>query len=328
MNTITVSLRKFIARQNALGTLSFWTFAALASHSAWGTYPVFTRYLQTISRVPSLSLNGFANVIVLLFFVILFARRINWQVFRRRSLWLFALIVVLRSTTNLFSTRYTLAMYVQIITMTTPFIIALLGVTLLRERLVPYTGRALMLSVIGTLLMVVGDPFHAGADLALKSSDWLGIGLALASAFFLALYMVLIRRSVQRDISPESLLVMQAGALAVTMTMTSALVGEDWSRWQTLAWGDWAVFAAFVSVTIIAGSVFQMSSLKHLKAAFFSSLMPWRFVITFLLATVMLGERITSAWQALGMFVVFATITWYVWKQNTQSKINHDAPVE
>jgi drug/metabolite transporter (DMT)-like permease len=305
-----------------------WTFAALVSHTMWGMYPVFARYLQTVSHLPTMALNVAANAIATIFFLILFNRRIDLSVFRRKTMWAFAVIVVLRSATNLFAAKYTLAIYVQIITMLTPFLVALLDVTVLREKLAPFTMRALVLSLIGTVLMTIGDPFHLGVDLVLSASDWLGIALAFASAFFLSLYMVLIRRSVQTNVPPESLLLIQTVSLVVILGGASVLVGEDWSRWQNLGLQDWSVFAGFALFAIIAGNAVQMSALKHLPASFVSSLMPWRFVVTMLLAFVLLGEHITSLWQGLGMAIVFLTITWYLWKQNINGKIKNDALVE
>jgi len=209
------------------------------------------------------------------------------------------------------------------ITTMAPFIVALLGVTVLREKLAPFTVPALILSLLGTVLMTVGDPFHIGVDLMLSADDWLGIALAFASAFFLALYMVLIRRSVQRKVPPESLLLMQTVSLVVILGGISLFIGEDWTRWQQLAWQDWSVFLGFALLSITAGNAVQMSALKNLPASLVSSLMPWRFVVTVLLAFVLLGEHITSAWQGLGMAIVFGTITWYLWKQNKPTTKNN-----
>ena len=37
---------------------------AIATQIGWGTFPVFLRYLQSVSKVPSLSLIGFANLLM------------------------------------------------------------------------------------------------------------------------------------------------------------------------------------------------------------------------------------------------------------------------
>ena len=108
--------------------------------------------------------------------------------------------------------------------MMTPFLVALLDVTVLREKLKPFTVPALILSLIGTVLMTIGDPFHLGVDFVLSANDWLGISLAFASAFFLSLYMVLIRRSVKTNVPPESLLLMQTVSLVVILGAILMLV--------------------------------------------------------------------------------------------------------
>ncbi len=64
------------------------------------------------------------NALASLVRVVTVVPRIDKREFRSRSILVFALIVVLRSVTNIYAARFTLAIYVQLITLMTPFIVA------------------------------------------------------------------------------------------------------------------------------------------------------------------------------------------------------------
>jgi len=257
-------------------------------------------------------LGNLAVLIVLAFTVV---PRVDLRVFRSSILWLFAVVVVLRAITNLLAARFTLAIYVQLITLMTPFVVAVLSATLLRERLPRYTGRAITLSLVGAVLMMSGDVGQAGVTLALTATDWLGITLAFTSSFFLALYMILVRRTAQHDLPAEAVFVMQVVTLVGMTMLLSLLLGEDWSRWRGIGLADWLVFGAFSLGVLLGANMSQIGALRHLGAPLVSSLMAWRLVSALTIAGLLLGERLTSVWQLSGALTVLVTITWYLWQQ-------------
>ena len=167
-----------------------WLLLALGAHTGWGIYPVLGRYLQTVSGLPSLSLLVVGYAPLAIIFLVHTLPRHGRTIARSRSLWVFALIVVARSITNILAARYTAALYVQLVTLMTPFIVAFLSTLVLRENLPRNTWLALILSSIGSLLMLSSDIGAEGIRFALTGSDWIGIGLALTSAVFLAFYMI------------------------------------------------------------------------------------------------------------------------------------------
>ena len=78
---------------------------------------------------------------------------------------------------------------------------------------------------------------------------------------------------------------------------------------------DWTIFLSYVVLVVLGANGLQISSLRHFGAPFVSSLMGWRLVSTLLAGMLLLGEHLTSAWQAAGMILVLATVTWYLWQQ-------------
>ena len=297
-----------------------WIVTALAAHTAWGAYPVLARYLQTISLLPSMSLLIVATVVALLGLLLLTRPHIELSFFRSRLAWIFMIVLAIRIISNLLAARFTLAIYVQLITLMTPFLVALLSATLLRDRIPPYTGRAIIITTIGALLLMSGGIGGVESGFSLETNDWLGIGLALISSLALALYMILIRRSTRLNISGEGMLLIQLLTILVISLPISLILGEDWGRWQQLQTADWIIFGVFALGILLGANLGQVSALRHLGAPMVSSLLAWRLVSALFFATILLGERLTSIWQLLGAIIVLLTVTWYLWQQREPNR--------
>jgi drug/metabolite transporter (DMT)-like permease len=292
-----------------------WIGAALFAHTSWGAYPVLARYLQTISGLPSMALLALGNLIALAVFAPLVIKRMERRFLRSPAIWGFTLVVVLRAITNVLSARFTLAIYVQLITLMTPLVVALLSAVLFREKLPPYTWPAIGVSLLGSLLMMSGDIGGHGVSLALSGGDLLGIGLAVVSMLALSLYMILVPRTVKDAVPGEAVLLVQLVALSLTSGALSLLVGEDWGRYLALTPSDWGAFFAFVIFVLLGANLGQIAALRHLGAPLVSSTMAWRLVATLALAFLLLGEQLSSFWQALGALLVLGTITAYLQRQ-------------
>ena len=302
-----------------------WLAVALAAQTGWGIYPALGRYMQTVSDLPSMSvlvLGGLPMTLLLLVYVL---PRYGLRLYQGPTIWLFGLVVVLRSVTNLLSQRFTLAVYVQLIGLLTPFLVVLLARLVLRERTPRYTGLALTFSLLGALLMFSQGIGAQEFSLGLTPSDWLGMGLALASSTFLALYMILVSRIAQRPngaahVPPLALLVFQTVLVQITALAISLAIGEDWSRWTEIGPTDWLVFLSYVVFVIVGANGLQITGLQHVGASLMSSLMGWRLVCALLAGMVLLGEHLTSLWQLVGMAIVLVTVTLYLWQQGSHSR--------
>jgi drug/metabolite transporter (DMT)-like permease len=226
----------------------------------------------------------------------------------------FGAVTVLRSITNILSQRYTLAIYVQLIGLLTPFLVVLLSRLVLKERAPRFTLPALLLSTLGALLMMT-QPGAQGLTVALTASDWLGIGLALASSSFLAMYMILVRRTTHTHASGGAVLAFQTVLIQISALGLSLLWGEDWGRWRAIGPQDWAVFVAYALLVVLIANGLQIAAIRRLGAPLVSSMMGWRLVATLSAGMFLLGEQLTSPWQGAGMLLVLVAITWYLSQQ-------------
>ncbi len=289
-----------------------WMLAALASHTGWGIYPVLARYLQVVSRLPSMSILVVSSAPLAMLVALVARRHLRADYLKSRVLWLLALTVLLRALTNLMAARYTLSIYVQLITQMTPFAVAVLGAAFFHESIPPYTGRAILLSFAGALLLASGQIGETSAPFAFSRSDGIGIALALSSMFFLALYMLLVRHSVHFGVPGEIVFLAQLVTVSVTASVLSWLFREDWGRWLVLTPRDWVVYFVFVFGVVLGANTLQIGALRRLGAATVSSMLAWRWISALVAADILLDEQLTSLRQFLGAAIIFVVITWYV----------------
>ena len=288
-----------------------WLLLALLAHTGWGSYPVLARYLQTVSRLPSMSLLATSMTAAAL--ITALTTRPRWRaLLRQRLLWALVLVVMTRAVTNLLAARYTHAVYVQLVTLMTPWTVALLSALFFREPAPPRTGRTALLGTVGAGLILsarVDSGVHAAS---LTAQDGLGLALAAVSMVSLSLYMLLVRRSKARAWRGEEVFLVQSiGVLAVGWVAT-LLLREDWSPWLRLTLTDWAVFAAFAGLVLYGANRVQIAALQRIGARAVSSLLPWRMVVVLAIGVLLLGERLTAARQAVGVALVIVALWWYL----------------
>lgn len=291
-----------------------WVSAALGAHMMWGMYPVLGRYLQTVGQLPTFSILALGNLIVLLIVGRYLLKHTDMSVFKQPILWVFGAIVVVRAITNIASTRFTLSIYVQLITQATPFIVIFLSTVFFRESLPRFTIPAVMLAMLGAVMMI-GTDFGGAALNDPTRRDWLGVSLALVSVVCLSIYMVLIRRTVKHHISGETLLLVQLLGIVLVSGMASFLIREDWTAYLRLDFTGWMMMTVFTFGVFLGANVGQIQSIRHIGAPMVSSMLASRLVSALFFAALVLNEHLTSVWQIMGAGIVLVTITAYLWQQ-------------
>ena len=224
------------------------------------------------------------------------------------------LSVLSRNLVNMFATRLTRAHWVQMITSTTPLIVAAWA-RLAGDTLAPRTLPAMGLSLAGVTLAVVGGSASAGSggSQAFSWRDVGGIALSAASALTLAAYMVLVKQT-GGFIREEEVMIMQFVLLSVPVGAASFLFeAGPWlgllSQLDAAGWA--ALFGLSIGVFCLANLLHQ-KVIKKLGAAVSATVMPLRLVSAIGFAFLLLGEQVRNWVEALGLAVVFVTITWYL----------------
>ena len=192
-------MTQLVTRHPSLVTGRAWVLLVmLAAHSGWAMYPVLNKAL--LAYLPPFTLLMVANGLSAIIAFFIARPRLSLALFSNRSMWLFALITAARSITNILAIKYTLAIYVQLVNLSTPFYVAWMGCWLLKEKIPPYTFSALLVSSLGAFLVISPNPL--ALQLPHGSTDLLGIALALLSSAFLGLYMTWSRKMTTHDTHP------------------------------------------------------------------------------------------------------------------------------
>ena len=284
---------------------------ALAAHSGWALYPVLNKAL--LAYLSPFTLLMVANGISLVIAFFAARSRLSRVLFSNRALQIFALVTAARSITNILAIKYTLAIYVQLINLSTPFFAAWLGRLLLKEPIPPYTFHALAISSLGAYLVISPDPL--GLQLPHSLDDLLGIALALVSSAFLGLYMTWSRKMTTHDTHPIAAYFQQTLTLVILYVSLSLLGRDDWGVLLKQPAQVWVGVIALALVVLVGAALLQIWTLSQINAALFSTLISWRLVVALIAAWLLLGEKLVSAWQIVGALLVMATVTIYLARQ-------------
>lgn len=289
----------------------WWLMLALVAHTGWGAYPVLARYLQIETGLPSMSLLAVSMTGVAL--VSGLTVRPRWGILlRQRLLPAFLVAVMVRAVTNLLAARFTHALYVQLITLMTPWVVALLSVLVFHERAPRYTGRTALVGTVGAGLILSASIERYGVPQRLTVSDGLGLALASISVFSLAWYMLLVRRSRTAQWRGDEVFFLQALVVMMVGWGATWWLHEDWTPWTKMSLEDWLAFAAFVAFVLYGANRLQIAALQHLGARAVSALLPWRMVVVLVMGFWLLGEQLRSLRQVVGVLLVVGALVGYL----------------
>lgn len=310
-----------MSRVNQVTTTNAWALdantigLALFAHTAFGLYVVLVKYLlRYLPAFASLAV-AFGLAVPITFLVA--RRNLNWGRLWRTDMLLLSGIVIARSVSKLLAVQFTLATYVQLIDLSIPFLAPIAAWILLRERMPSGTLRALAITALGSFLVIAADPFHV--RLPNGKSDLIGVALALVSSIMMALGVVLTRYLTNQKVSPTSVFFQQLLAVAGAYAVLSALSGESWQPFSSVALSTWMIYGLFILFAVLGGGLTQVLAISRINASLFSTLLSWRLVIAVGAGWLLLDERLTSAWQVLGVGMVIMSITLYLRHQARQA---------
>ncbi len=262
--------------------------------------------------------------------------------------------IVARYGTTFYSAGFTNAVYVQLIALLSPFMIALiLSMTLgdtpegKMNRLTKRTFSALLFTVIGSILIILGgvrttprdqdEPWYSiifnfemdmgslGRDLTRR--DFIGMMLALASTFFISVYMIMLRLCKTNTsckasawlTEGENFFLYQNAATLFTFIVPSLML-EDWSHWLSLTLFDWFLFIMFSVLIMLVATLASIVSIQKLGPSTVGSTTSVRMISAIIFSGFMLGESLQSAYQVIGSLIVLVSVSLFLYWQNKQQQ--------
>ena len=297
---------------------------ALFAHSGFGLWVVLVKYL--LHYLPPFRLSAVAFSIAVPVTFLIARRHITWDDFRRPDLWLLSGITLARSVTKLLALQYTLATYVQLLDLIIPFIAPILAWLWLREHMPRGTLVALAATSLGSFLVIARDPL--AVQLPNGVSDVMGIGLALVSATAMAAGIVTIRYLTARRVNPVATFFQPAIATALTYWALSGLTGESWQPFLRLELTNWAFYAALIAFSLIGAGLIQALAISRTNTALYSTLLSWRLAVALAAGWLLLGESLTSLWQAAGVIMVVVALTVYLWRAGGRPRAPEESIIE
>ncbi|MCO6452761.1 MAG: DMT family transporter [Caldilineales bacterium] len=301
---------------------SIWPYIGLGilAHAIWGAYPVMAK--RAVAETPKFSLLFLASATAMAVGYWWMRRRGRLDAHRafhilrsERALWGLALFVVLRSVSNIIAIELTKAVWVQLLYLASPFLVAILGLAIYAEPVPPYTFRALIVSSIGAVLVLVEDWRNVWSGFT--RNDILGLGIALVSAITLAFYYLMVRRSHLRHTGGGLIMFQQGLAMTTTFLALSLITGEDWGQWTHASAGALAAALIVIFVIQVGGNLIQITALGGTNPSLITSLTALRLVSALFLAALILGEQLRTPSQWIGAGIVVAAVTAYLLLQRS-----------
>jgi len=298
-----------------------WILLGISSHLAWGLYPVFARYLQVTRGLDGLLVLAFSFSFSFVAVQLCTCSGLGGFAGARVGS-VYSLLTLGRATTNMLSSKFTLALYTQLITQLGPFVVALLSCAFLQETMPRCFLPALILSTMGAMLTVVG--LAESNNVTLGYVDAFGIGLSLVSIIFSAGMRIIMKIS-STSLSQHELISWQfTNALPLVAFASISKTSSAWERVLAISTHDVLIVFAFTLVMTLFANVSQVTSVRHLGPTFASSLQPLRLVSTAAGGYLVLGECACSALVWSGLLLITGVLSVYLCAQRQKAQVPAD----
>lgn len=291
-------------------------FLTLIAHTGFGLYVVLYKYL--LDYLPPFALLAAAFGFAVPVTFLIGRRNLDWKKFWMADTWLLSGVVIARSISKVFAVRYTLATYVQLIDLSVPFFTPILAWMLLKERMPSRTLLALAATGLGSFLMITVNPFQV--QLPNGKSDIIGVVFALVSSFMMSLGVIFTRRLTTRTQNPVTVFFQMVVVTAIAYSVLSALAHESWQPFASLTLPTGVIYLVFILLSVIGAGLAQILAISRINATLFSTLLSWRLVVAVGVGWILLGERLTTVWQGIGLVAVVASLSMYLQHQAAQHK--------
>jgi len=287
------------------------TILAVISHTGLGLYVVLSKLL--FSRYPPFGLLACGFCFSLLVGIVALRKNFVVSDLKKISVWGIGFIAVFRSLSKMVAVQYTTATNVQLFGLTAPFFTAFIARIFLKEKLPRGTILALFVTSLGAF-MVTGE-YYINPVEAISHDNLLGMGLALISAIFMAILVIVTNYSIKIQNNPTNVYLQQTFSLVITYFLLSLLAKESWEPLLQVGLVDICILGLFFIIIFISGGI-TVYAISLVNTSIYSILLSLRLVVVLIFGSLILGETLISSFQYLGVLIVVTMLTWYLWKQN------------
>eukprot|EP00884_Botryococcus_braunii_P010777 jgi/Botrbrau1/19700/Bobra.0003s0061.1 len=323
-----------------------WYGLLLLTHVLWGLYPVSCRYLET-KTVPPLGpmrLGFYVAFIALLalFFTVTLPAYLKTLLSSTpahrpvehdgdKKFWeKLAAIVVLSFTLGVLAfggivaTNFTSANWCQLLYMTAPLFVALLGAAVLGVPIPWFLWPSLLITIVGAGMVVFGSQ-TGDAEFALGPRDFIGLSIAFACVLAMAVFYVYVQKT-EGLIGVEVILYVEYLTMCIALPgLSAAFEGSDWDAILHYTWADWTNLL-FASLGVYFGmNMLQQLVIRRLGASIFAMSSALRLVATIAGSWIILDEQITNWIEWLGALLVMLSVTFYLYMQFVTTPVS-DSP--
>lgn len=207
----------------------------------------------------------------------------------------------------MYASGYSLAIYVQLFALSTPFIVALLTRIFLKEPIPKAFFLCVTVSILGSLLLLVDD-FANFAFVSMGPEEIFGLCMCLVTSFFLALYMITSKVAANHGIPISQGLMVQGLVSAVVALSLSFIVPTDWSVFATYDWRIWLLLGLATFIFGVGNGI-NMYVINKAGPSFNSFFIGIRLLVSILGSLLFLGEKLDHFWQWIGVVIILLAAT-------------------
>ena len=240
--------------------------------------------------------------------------RENW-----REMGALVVSVFLRSMTNMASTRFAPAAWVQMVNLSTPIFVALISYIRGESDIPMAIIPTILASSVGSYLVIsdraIVDGDESSSSDRITAREVLGLGLALCASLFLSIYMIVIKVT-KGMIDERQLLIVSSLTLMVpTFTYSTIFEGSWVSTFAAFTAIDWAALIGFGVGTYAIASALQQISIRMNGAPMHAALLPCRLISSVVGGYLILGEKEKGVEGYIGLVLVGTTMAVFLWSR-------------
>lgn len=324
------------------------------SHALFGLNIVFTRSLQHGDvQMPPFLLLCISNLLIFFcylpfgiyhFYKLPEKKKNVINFFKNWMIYLFAVSMTLLVIFKMFGSKFTSAIYIQLLLQLTPFVVTIVSYFLLKEKIPIFAFVCLFFSVVGGVLVILAGSskktenyvFHWLIDWnnlshSFSFSDLIGIGMGFGAVISLATFVVSVKYATsisKYKVHEFSMLGFGTFFSGIACLILSLVFLEDWTKLFVLNSKELLHFILFLIVTLIA-LFLDMFAIPIIGASWAASVLAVRLLSTVIFSWPILNEQMDNFWQFVGCVMVCIGVSVFLvykaWKerkdrQNSQEK--------